>query len=147
MISYEKVQIALVKHFKSYFKGIEVETTDIEEEFKRPCLYIDLRNTKNSNLMDKMCERSLEYEVFYFPSHPKNNQREILEKLDLFNKTLVENDYLELEKGFITQFEEVEIFTLDKVIHAEFKINLAEEYIKEHCMMEEIIEEGFNGNK
>lgn len=149
MTGFIEIQSAIVSKVFEASGGLEVNSSDIEEGFKRPCFFIEMSDVEISSLMDKFQEKELEFEILYFPKHPKKNQIDLLEMRDILTKAFVEEKYFNITDDLIVEATDVKIFEVDKVLHCEFKIFISEEYEKthEHNMEELEFKEGINANK
>lgn len=148
MTGFIDIQAAIVSKLRKIDTNIDVNSSDIEEGFKRPCFFIDMLDTKTKNLMDKFQEKDIEFDILYFPKHPKKNREDLLSMMDELNKSFVEESYFKITDDLVVQATDVKIFEVDKVLHCEFKIFISEQYIKTHeYNMEELeIKEGYNAD-
>ena len=74
MTGFRKIQSAIVKKLQMNIPEIEIQATDIEEGIERPCFFIDIKDIKLDNFMNKFDEKRITYEILYFPKDRKNNQ-------------------------------------------------------------------------
>lgn len=144
MTKFIDVQAAIVSKLRKIDSEVEINSSDIEEGFKRPCFYVDMLNGKVNNLMDKFQEKNLEFDILYFPKHPKKNQIDLLEMRDKLTESFVENSYFNIMDDLVVQATDVDIFEVDKVLHCKFNIFISEEYVRtyEHNMEELEFKEG-----
>ncbi len=144
MTKFIDVQAAIVSKLRKIDPEVEINSSDIEEGFKRPCFYVDILNGKVNNLMDKFQEKNLEFDILYFPKHPKKNQIDLLEMRDKLTESFVENSYFNIMDDLVVQATDVDIFEVDKVLHCKFNIFISEEYVRtyEHNMEELEFKEG-----
>lgn len=144
MTKFIDVQAAIVSKLRKIDPEVEINSSDIEEGFKRPCFYVDILNGKVNNLMDKFQEKNLEFDILYFPKHPKKNQIDLLEMRDKLTESFVENSYFNIMDDLVVQATDVDIFEVDKVLHCKFNIFISEEYVRtyEHDMEELEFKEG-----
>ncbi|MGL5569779.1 phage tail terminator family protein [Cetobacterium sp.] len=144
MTKFIDVQAAIVSKLRKIDPEVEINSSDIEEGFKRPCFYVDILNGKVNNLMDKFQEKNLEFDILYFPKHPKKNQIDLLEMRDKLTESFVENSYFNIMGDLVVQATDVDIFEVDKVLHCKFNIFISEEYVRtyEHNMEELEFKEG-----
>lgn len=144
MTKFIDVQAAIVSKLRKIDPEVEINSSDIEEGFKRPCFYVDILNGKVKNLMDKFQEKNLEFDILYFPKHPKKNQIDLLEMRDKLTESFVENSYFNIMGDLVVQATDVDIFEVDKVLHCKFNIFISEEYVRtyEHNMEELEFKEG-----
>ncbi|WP_281699563.1 phage tail terminator family protein [Cetobacterium somerae] len=144
MTKFIDVQAAIVSKLRKIDPEVEINSSDIEEGFKRPCFYVDILNGKVNNLMDKFQEKNLEFDILYFPKHPKKNQIDLLEMRDKLTESFVENSYFNITDDLVVQATDVDIFEVDKVLHCKFNIFISEEYVRtyEHNMEELEFKEG-----
>ena len=149
MTKFIDIQAAIVSKLIKIDPEIEINSSDIEEGFKRPCFYVDMLNGKVNNLMDKFQDKNLEFDILYFPKHPKKNQIDLLEMRDKLTESFVENSYFNIVDDLVVQATDVDIFEVDKVLHCKFNIFISEEYVRtyEYNMEELEFKEGINGNK
>ena len=131
MTGFVDIQAAIVSKLRKIDPDVDVNSADVEEGFKRPCFFIDIVDVNVENLMDRIEEKEIEFDVVYFPKHPKKNQIDLLEMRDKLTKSFVE------------------IFEVDKILHCRFNIFIAEEYEKvyEGNMEELEFKEGINADK
>lgn len=141
MIELIDVQSAIINRIYTAVPDVEVNCSDIEENFNRPCFYIEISNMNSENLMDKFNERKIEFEILYFPSDPKRNAEDLLKTRDIFNKIFIENPYIEVENDLIVEVENIKVFEIDKVLHCKFSLYICEEYEKtyEYTMNELVL--------
>lgn len=144
MTKFIDIQAAIVSKLRKIDPEVEINSSDIEEGFKRPCFYVDMLNGKVNNLMDKFQEKNLEFDILYFPKHPKKNQIDLLEMRDKLTESFVENSYFNIMDDLVVQATDVDIFEVDKVLHCKFNIFISEEYVRtyEHNMEELEFKEG-----
>lgn len=144
MTKFIDVQAAIVSKLRKIDSEVEINSSDIEEGFKRPCFYVDILNGKVNNLMDKFQEKNLEFDILYFPKHSKKNQIDLLEMRDKLTESFVENSYFNIMDDLVVQATDVDIFEVDKVLHCKFNIFISEEYVRtyEHNMEELEFKEG-----
>lgn len=149
MTGFVDIQAAIVSKLSKSTDGIEINSSDIEEGFKRPSFFIDMLDTKVDNLMDNFQEREIEFDILYFPKHPKKNQMDLLEMRDVLTKIFVEEKYFNITDDLVVEATDVNVFEIDKVLHCEFKIFISEQYIRIHeYNMEELeIKEEYNADK
>lgn len=149
MVSYRKVHAAISSKIEEFIPDIPIQTTEVEEGFKRPCFSIEITNVDVDNLMGQFEESKIAFEILYFPKERKKNQIDILDKMDLLKKAFIQKDKITIDKDFIAEVENIELFTVDKVLHLNFEIQLSEQYpIEEKEFMEELmVKGGLNGNK
>lgn len=149
MTGFVDIQAAIVSKLIKIDPEIEINSSDIEEGFKRPCFFIDMQDVKQKNLMDKFQEKDIEFDVLYFPKHPKKNQIDLLEMRDKLTESFVENSYFNITDDLVVQATDVNIFEIDKVLHCKFSIFISEEYLRtyEYVMEELELKEGINVNK
>ncbi len=149
MTGFVDIQAAIVSKLRKIDPEVEVNSFDIEEGFKRPCFYVDMLNSKVNNLMNKFQDKNLEFDILYFPKHPKKNQIDLLEMRDKLTESFVENSYFNIMDDLVVQATDVDIFEVDKVLHCKFNIFISEEYVRiyEHNMEELEFKEEINGNK
>lgn len=149
MTKFIDIQAAIVSKLRKIDSEVEINSSDIEEGFKRPCFYVDMLNGKVNNLMDKFQDKNLEFDILYFPKHPKKNQIDLLEMRDKLTESFVENSYFNIVDDLVVQATDVDIFEVDKVLHCKFNIFISEEYVRtyEYNMEELEFKEGINGNK
>lgn len=139
MISFRKILASIVAKLDKNIPGIEVNSQDIEEGFKRPSFFIELDNININDYMTKIQERNITVRITYFPSKPKKNQIELLDIMDKLQKTFIEDNSIELEKDFFTEVEDAEMVIVDRVVHFSFDIYISEEY--ERAITNELMEE------
>ncbi|MGL5717394.1 MAG: phage tail terminator family protein [Paraclostridium sp.] len=146
MTSFLEIQSAIVSKLSKIAPEVDVNSSDVEEGFKRPSFFIDMLDVDVENLMDKFQERELEFDIIYFPKHPKKNQIDLLEMREILTKAFVEEKYFNITDDLVVEATEVKIFEIDKVLHCEFKIFISEEYLREYeYNMEELeFKEGIN---
>lgn len=144
MTKFIDIQAAIVSKLRKIDPEVEINSSDIEEGFKRPCFYVDMLNGKVNNLMDKFQEKNLEFDILYFPKHPKKNKIDLLEMRDKLTESFVENSYFNIMDDLVVQATDVDIFEVDKVLHCKFNIFISEEYVRtyEHNMEELEFKEG-----
>lgn len=130
MTGFIDIQAAIVSKLRKIDSKIDVNSSDIEEGFKRPCFFIDMQDIKLDSLMDKFQEKDLEFDILYFPKHPKKNRDDLLGMMDSLNKTFVEDSYFNITDDLVVQATDVNIFEVDKVLHCKFNIFISEQYIK-----------------
>ena len=149
MTKFIDIQAAIVSKLRKIDPEVEINSSDIEEGFKRPCFYVDMLNGKVNNLMDKFQEKNLEFDILYFPKHPKKNQIDLLEMRDKLTESFVENSYFNITDDLVVQATDVNIFEVDKVLHCKFNIFISEQYIKTYEFnMEELeFKEWYNADK
>ncbi|MGL5709606.1 MAG: phage tail terminator family protein [Cetobacterium sp.] len=149
MTSFVDVQAAIVAKLSQFAPEIEVNTSDIEEGFKRPCFYVDMVDVNIEKLTNNFEERYIDFDVLYFPKHPKKNLEDLLKMRDVLTDAFVANQVIKISDDLVAEAEEVKIFDVDKVLHCEFKIYIAEEYVKEYeYNMEELeYKEGIDANE
>lgn len=149
MTGFVDIQAAIVSKLIKIDPEIEINSSDIEEGFKRPSFFIDMQDVKQKNLMDKFQEKDIEFDVLYFPKHPKKNQIDLLEMRDKLTESFVENSYFNITDDLVVQATDVNIFEIDKVLHCNFNIFISEEYLRtyEYVMEELELKEGINVNK
>lgn len=149
MTKFIDIQAAIVSKLRKIDSEVEINSSDIEEGFKRPCFYVDMLNSKVNNLMNKFQDKNLEFDILYFPKHPKKNQIDLLEMRDKLTESFVENSYFNIMDDLVVQATDVDIFEVDKVLHCKFNIFTSEEYVRiyEHNMEELEFKEEINGNK
>ena len=149
MTSFVDIQAAIVSKLRKIDSEVEINSSDIEEGFKRPCFYVDMPKGKVSNLMDKFQDKNLEFNILYFPKHPKKNQMDLLEMRDKLTKSFVEDSYFNIMDDLVVQATDVDIFENDKVLHCKFNIFISEEYVRtyEYLMEELELKEEYDGNK
>lgn len=149
MTKFIDIQAAVVSKLRKIDSKVEINSSDIEEGFKRPCFYVDMLNGKVNNLMDKFQDKNLEFDILYFPKHPKKNQIDLLEMRDKLTESFVENSYFNIVDDLVVQATDVDIFEVDKVLHCKFNIFISEEYVRtyEYNMEELEFKEEINGNK
>ncbi|MBC2855250.1 hypothetical protein H3N56_03770 [Cetobacterium sp. 2A] len=149
MISFIDIQASIVSKLAKIAPDIEINSSDIEEGFKRPCFFIDMLDIDSSNLMDKFQEREIEFDILYFPKHLKKNQMDLLKMRDILNKAFVEEQSFNITDDLVVEATDVKIFEVDKVLHCEFKVFIAEEYEREyeHNIEELEFGEEINGDK
>lgn len=146
MTSFLEIQSAIVSKLSKIAPEVDVNSSDVEEGFKRPSFFIDMLDVDVENLMDKFQERELEFDIIYFPKHPKKNQIDLLEMREILTKAFAEEKYFNITDDLVVEATEVKIFEIDKVLHCEFKIFISEEYARtyEHNMEELEFKEGIN---
>lgn len=149
MTGFIDVQAAIVSKLRKIDSNIDVNSSDIEEGFKRPCFFIDMQDVKPRNIMDKFQEKDIEFDILYFPKHPKKNREDLLNMMDKLNKSFLEESYFNITDDLVVQATDVNIFEVDKVLHCKFNIFISEEYVRtyEYNMEELEFKEGINGNK
>ena len=149
MTGFIDVQAAIVSKVRKIDSNIDVNSSDIEEGFKRPCFFIDMQDVKPRNIMDKFQEKDIEFDILYFPKHPKKNREDLLNMMDKLNKSFLEESYFNITDDLVVQATDVNIFEVDKVLHCKFNIFISEEYVRtyEYNMEELEFKEGINGNK
>lgn len=149
MIGFVDIQAAIVSKLSKSTNGIEINSSDIEEGFKRPSFFIDMLDAKVDNLMNNFQEREIEFDIIYFPKHPKKNQIDLLEMRDILTKAFVEEKYFNITDDLLVEATSVKIFEIDKVLHCKFNLFIAEEYTRQHeYSMEDLEFKGVtNGNK
>ncbi|MEG0398287.1 MAG: hypothetical protein RR656_04290 [Cetobacterium sp.] len=149
MTSFIDIQASIVSKLAKIDSNIEINSSDIEEGFKRPCFFIDMQDVDSENLMDKFQEREIEFDILYFPKHPKKNQMDLLEMRDTLNKVFVEEQSFNITDDLVVEATDVKIFEVDKILHCEFKVFIAEEYEREyeHNIEELEFGEEINGDK
>ncbi|MGL5745440.1 MAG: phage tail terminator family protein [Cetobacterium sp.] len=146
MTSFLEIQSAIVSKLSKIAPEVDVNSSDVEEGFKRPSFFIDMLDVDVENLMDKFQERELEFDIIYFPKHPKKNQIDLLEMREILTKAFVEEKYFNITDDLVVEATEVKIIEIDKVLHCEFKIFISEEYLREYEYNMEDLEfkEGIN---
>lgn len=149
MTGFVDIQAAIVSKLRKIDPEVDVNSADVGEGFKRPCFFIDIVDVNVENLMDRIEEKEIEFDVVYFPKHPKKNQIDLLEMRDKLTKSFVENSYFNITDDLVVQATDVEIFEVDKILHCRFNIFIAEEYEKvyEGNMEELEFKEGINADK
>lgn len=139
MLATSKIIIAVKKKLEKNFKGIKIQSQDIEEGFLRPSFFIELDNIKVEDFMKKLQEKNITVRITYFPSTLIGNQAENLKTLDKLNETFLEDNILELDDNYVTEVNEVDTSISNRLVHYSFEIFLSEEYIRN--INKEMIEE------
>lgn len=138
MTSFIKIQEAIVSKLDEFAPDVDVNSSDIEEGFERPCFYVDMLDADLDDLANNFSERKIEFDILYFPEDPKKNQKDLLNMRDILTKAFVENREIKITDDLIAEAEQVKVFEVDKVLHCKFEVFIAEEYEKtyEHNMEE-----------
>jgi len=139
--SSKKILEAVISKLREQNTGISITSQDIEEGFKRPSFFVSLENLKAENYMNSFQEKSGDIRIVFFPTHKHKNQEEILDTQDLLSDVFLKEKKIALENGSCIDVSEVDIDVVDKVLHFDFKIWLAEEYEREVAAenMEELV--------
>lgn len=139
--SSKKILEAVIDKLREQSTEISITSQDIEEGFKRPSFFVSLENLKVENYMNSFQEKSGDIRISFFPTHKHKNQEEILGIQDLLSELFLKEKKIALENGSYIHVSEGEIDVVDKVLHFDFKIWLAEEYEREVTAenMEELV--------
>lgn len=136
MLGISKVIAAIRKKLNTKFPDIPVQTQDVEEGFKRPSFFIEMSSMKTQDFMRRIKESNITFNIIYFPTHPKRNQLELLQKIDELDEIFIEDNVLELEYDFLAEIEETSQKIIDRILHYSFNIYLSEEYLRKAVEIE-----------
>lgn len=149
MTKFIDIQAGIVAKLAKYAPEVDVNSSDIEEGFKRPCFYVEMLDADIDNLANNFDEKKIEFDILYFPKHQKKNQEDLLKMRDILTEAFSENREIQISDDLITESENVKVFEVDKVLHCTFNIFIAEQYNKvyEYNMEELEFKEGIDANK
>lgn len=141
MTSFREILEAVIAKLKKECNEIPIVSQDVEEGFKRPSFFISIENPKIENCMTNVQEKTGDIRIVFFPTHKQKNQIEILETQELLSKTFLKDNKIWLKNGSCIEVSEADMETVDKILHFDFKIWLAEEYEREVTAenMEELV--------
>ncbi|MBM7607573.1 hypothetical protein JOD29_000817 [Lysinibacillus composti] len=131
MITYKKIKTAVNRKLKETF-GLEINSKDISEGFKRPSFFIEFDEVKRDGSVSQV-EKSMIIRIYYFPKTIKESSIEILEIQeqlgDVFDmKLIVEDRQLNItEPNFnvtdgVLQFEFDIAFEDGRIVSEEYEL-------------------------
>ncbi len=127
MVTYTQIHKAIVKRIQTKFKDI-VFSTDITEGIERPSFFISIDNIKSSDFMREALDRNLTVRIYYFSKSKDNNRAELLNIQDDLTELFLENNLIKIDEYVNVEIDELELDTIDKVLHCYFDIKLSENY-------------------
>ncbi len=79
MLSLKNIKLAINELIINKFPGIDIQSNDVKEGFKRPSFFVDFDNVYKIDHLSNF-ERGMTVRIYYFPSDRHKYQLEVLEK-------------------------------------------------------------------
>lgn len=127
MVKYTDIRKAIVRRIKTKFPDA-VFSTDVEKEIIRPSFFIDFDNVKTVDFMNEAQDKSLTVRIYYFSNTADGNEIELLEMQDDLVEMFLENNFMVVDKNINIEIDELDLSTVDKVLHCYFDIKILENY-------------------
>lgn len=104
---------------RSEFPNIEIDSKDLNEQFKRPSFRTELDGLKTSALMTSYKERDFTIRIYFFTTSMKNGRLERLEAIGKIENAFIGS--LKVTEKFIINIDEIDFKeTEDGVLIASF---------------------------
>ncbi|MFL0251254.1 DUF6838 family protein [Clostridium neuense] len=94
------------------YSTVDFSSTDIKEEIKRPCFYIDFFKNKTGKFNASNKERTLTTKLYYFATNIRKCKLELMEIQDLLENMFLEG--LKVNDNFIVNIDDGIEFDIDK---------------------------------
>lgn len=98
MVGLKDIIKAINTKIKVNFPNIDIQSTDIKEDFNRPCFYVEIDDNKANKLNPSSKEKTLTIRIYYFPKDRYENRIELLETQDTLENMFFEG--LEVNQDF-----------------------------------------------
>lgn len=117
-----------------------VFSTDVEKGISRPSFFVDFDNIKSTDFMREAQDRELTVRIYYFSTTIDNNKLELLEMQDDLTEIFLKDNLIEVNEDIKIEIDEIDIDTVDKVLHCYFDIRISENYkrIDDKPLMEDL---------
>lgn len=96
MITYRDISIAVDSKLKAGFPDVEIQSSDVEEGFKRPSFFVRIDNADTKKFMANGRDRKLTVYINYFPSDPHGSEVELLDARDTLEDVFLIDGVLEI---------------------------------------------------
>lgn len=80
------------------YGNIPFSSTDIVEEIKRPCFYVDFLDNKTNLVLASSKERNIKVQLFYYPKDILKSKLELLEMQELLENIFLK--HLKIDEEF-----------------------------------------------
>lgn len=139
IVKYTDIHKSIVTRIKTKFPDA-VFSTDVEKAITRPSFFIDFDNMKSVDFMREAQDREITVRIYYFSTTIDDNKIELLEMKDDLLELFLENNLIEVNEHIKIEIDEVDLSTVDKVLHCYFDIRISENYkrINDKPLMEEL---------
>lgn len=107
------------------YNKTEITSDDISEGFKRPSVFVELENVKQSPRNAKVIETTLTVRIYYFPTDRIKHKIELLEMNEIIGNAFINS--VKVNDNFIIPIEEVEFDVVDGVLQCSFELYYAQE--------------------
>lgn len=139
IVKYADIHRSIVTRIKTKFPNT-VFSTDIEKAITRPSFFIDFDNIKSVDFMREAQDREITVRIYYFSTTVNDNKIELLEMKDDLLELFLEDNLIEVNDHMKFEIDEVDLSTVDKVLHCYFDIRISENYARtdNRPLMEEL---------
>lgn len=137
MLTLKQIDKAIADMLNNHFPDIEIQSSDVEEGFKRPSFFMQLDNI-NTDTRQYYAIRTMTARIYYFPSSRYEYSLEVLDMQDQLNSVF--NLNFPVGDRVIT-IDETRSQVIDKVLEFEFDFEY-HDYIKlddDGDLMQELI--------
>ena len=106
MIGLSQILKSVNLKLRSEFPNIEIDSKDLNEQFKRPSFRTELDGLKTSALMTSYKERDFTIRIYFFTTSMKNGRLERLETIGKIENAFIGS--LKVTEKFIINIDEID---------------------------------------
>lgn len=128
MISLKEVMLAINRKINESLQ-INVDSKNLEEEFKRPSVRTSIDNLKTSAFMQSMKERNFIVRIYYFSKNREKNKIELLEIQEKLEEAFF--SHLKIKGAFFIYIDEIIFNVTDGILIGEFEVRTLEEILND----------------
>lgn len=127
IVKYSEIHKSIVNRIKVKFPDA-VFSTDIDKAISRPSFFIDFDNLRVVDFMREAQDKEITVRIYYFSTTKDGNKIELLDMKDDLIKLFLENNLIKVNEEIKIEIDEIELSTVDKVLHCYFDIKILENY-------------------
>lgn len=128
MISLKEVMLAINRKINESLQ-MNVDSKNLEEEFKRPSVRTSIDNLKTSVFMQSMKERNFIVRIYYFSKNREKNKIELLEIQEKLEEAFF--SHLKIKGAFFIYIDEIIFNVTDGILIGEFEVRTLEEILND----------------
>lgn len=125
MIGEKEIITAINRELATKFPTVEINSKDIEEGFLRPSFFVESDNENYGKIGQNYADDRLTIRIYYFPSNPKNNRRELMDiKSQLISLFRIK---IQATDSFVIPVDDITATVADKVLIVSFDLRMVQE--------------------